>query len=441
MIDPVASPKIGQFDSASTMVRVLAAALDGQGTVGLAMPKRFDVIARASQYISPGLRSRLFSLGAANEAVRVENLSRDDGPLAARWVTSQYESRKRTNSIFIGAANGAVTDLAAGLGAPYFPQTLLSLVRRQVDPDDIDAVITHGRQMSDKLAACFPDIAIHQMHDPLNDRGNAAQAAYLRLKWRRLPEAYREFIRSRLTPGGTIFITGCDYHWPTRQLGKNHFFQLGGYGAVAPEDLLERFGYSASEDWQPRPEAEWGYDAALTADIQELANSLGARVVRLTYEAPQDLSGPISRLFMRDRKQRLFVTNFNMLAPAFIHRSGAAPYWAVFNDQKTLAKLDGFLSAHGPFERVDSLLFQNGVQAKGQATASDWLDALSAHACSARLLGLLPDQHPRDFAAFDRYRRVLRKTEGDLEEPMRRGLELNEVLDHLVFREGFGSIL
>mgnify|MGYP003147357471 CR=1 FL=1 len=106
-----------------------------------------------SQYISPGLRSRLFSLGAANEAVRVENLSRDDGPLAARWVTSQYESRKRTNSIFIGAANGAVTDLAAGLGAPYFPQTLLSLVRRQVDPDDIDAVITHGRQMSDKLAA------------------------------------------------------------------------------------------------------------------------------------------------------------------------------------------------------------------------------------------------------------------------------------------------
>ena len=113
----------------------------------------------------------------------------------------------------------------------------------------------------------------------------------------------------------------------------------------------------------------------------------------------------------------------------------------MFNDQKTLAKLDGFLSAHGPFERVDSLLFQNGVQAEGQATASDWLDALSAHACSARLLGLLPDQHPRDFAAFDRYRRVLRKTEGDLEEPMRRGLELNEVLDHLVFREGFGSIL
>ena len=114
MIDPVPSPKIGQFDSASTMVRVLAAALDGQGTVGLAMPKRFDVIARASQYIPPRLRSRLFSLGAANEAVRVENLSRDDGPLAARWVTSQYESRKRTNSIFIGAVNGAVTDLAAG---------------------------------------------------------------------------------------------------------------------------------------------------------------------------------------------------------------------------------------------------------------------------------------------------------------------------------------
>ena len=169
------------------MVRVLAAALDGQGTVGLALPKRFDVIARASQYISPRLRSRLFSLGAANEAVRVEDLSRDDGPLAAHWVTAQYKSQMRTNSIFIGAANGAVVDLAAGLGAPFLPQTLLLLVRRQVDPDDIDAVINHGQQISNKLAACFPDVAIHQMHDPLNDRGNAAQAAYLRLKWRRLP--------------------------------------------------------------------------------------------------------------------------------------------------------------------------------------------------------------------------------------------------------------
>ncbi len=220
------------------MVRVLAAAFDGQGTVGLAMPKRFDVIARASQYISPRLRSRLFSLGAANEAVRVENLSRGDGPLAVRWVTSQYESRKRTNSIFIGAANGAVTDLAAGLGAPYLQQTLLLLVRRQVDPDDIDAVITHGQQISGKLAASFPDVAIHQMHDPLNDRGNAAQAAYLRLKWRRLPEGYREFIRSRLTPGGRFLSRAAITTGPPASSGRTIFSSWVGMERLPQKTFL-----------------------------------------------------------------------------------------------------------------------------------------------------------------------------------------------------------
>ncbi len=437
----MSSLNIGQFDSASTTVRVLAAAINGQGTVGLAMPKMFDLAARASQYLPSALRTRLFSFGAANEAVQLSELSSEDGPRAARWVTSRYENVQKTRSIFIGATNGAVVDLAARLGAPWLPQTWLVLLRREVDPDDISAVIEHGTQISDRLIKYFPDVAIHQMHDPLNDRGNAAQAAYLRMKWQRLPDAYRDFIRTRLEPGGTIFINGCDYRWPTKKLGEHHFFQLGGYGAIASEDLLARYGYSANACWSQRPEAEWGYEEALTADVQELAASVGARVVRLTYEAPQALSAPIARLFMKDSSQRLFVTNFNMLAPAFIGYSGAVPYWAVFNDQKSLADLQNFLKEHGPFEGIESLLFQNGVNADGQATALEWRNVLAAHTPDARLVGLRPAHHPQDFAAFDRYRRALRDIEHNLQTPKRRTLVADEVQGWFVQQEGIGRVL
>ena len=436
----MSSTKIGQFDSASTMVRVLAAALEGQHTVGLAMPKRFNVVARASQFIPPSLRSRLFSLGAANEAIELKDLGPKDGPRAAEWVTSQYKNLRKAPAIFIGATNGAVADLAAGLGAPWLPQTFLVLVRRKVDPDDIAAVIQHGQRMTDRLADNFPGIVTQQMHDPLNDRGNAAQAAYLRMKWHRLPDAYRDFIRNHLEPGGTIFITGCRYQWPSLQLGKKHFFQLGGYGAIAAEDLLSRYGYSYSDAWQLRPEAEWGYEDALTADIQDAAAAIDARVLRLNYDDPQALSAPISRLFIKDDPRHLLVTNFNMLAPAFIQRSDAIPHWVVFNDQKSLSELANFLRTHGPFERIDSLLFQNGAEAEGQALASDWLNVLSAHTTSARLLGLSPAQHPHDFASFDRYRQSLREAEKGLRTPVRGAFNLKDVLGGLQ-REGLVSVL
>ena len=51
------------------------------------------------------------------------------------------------------------------------------------------------------------------------------------------------------------------------------------------------------------------------------------------------------------------------------------------------------------------------VLAQGQATARQWLEILQRHANRSRLVGLKMEQHPFDFAALERYRRVLRRIE------------------------------
>lgn len=58
-----------------------------------------------------------------------------------------------------------------------------------------------------------------------------AGMSYFRVKWRRLPAAYRVFLRDHLAPGGTIVISNCEIRWSTTGLGERYVFQHGAVGA------------------------------------------------------------------------------------------------------------------------------------------------------------------------------------------------------------------
>lgn len=428
-------PYVGQFDSASTLVRVIAATLDGQGSVGLGLPERFRLAARASAMVPKALRVRAYSFGALHEAVAPAELGSDAESAVAEWFVSQYSGITRSPALFIGSSNGALADLAAGMGAPWLPQTFLLLMRKPTtDVDDIRSVIAHAPSVGAPLAHAFPNAAAYQMHDPENDRLVVRHAAYFRMKWRRLPPAYRSFITSRLAPGGTIFIVGCRHPWPALRLSDRHFFQAGGHGGIGPQAILERHGLAGEPGWEMQPESEWGYDDALTDDIAEFAASQGLRVVRLLFDEPQALSAPVARFF-RDHvvhrpRRRLVVTSFNMLAPAHVLRTGSTPYWSVFNDTGSLANLEHFLRTEEPFDEIAAFLFQNGVAAQGQATAKAWQDVLHAASPCGRLVGVRLDQHPFDFAAFDRYRRAMKEMKPAVQAPSS-AIAPETVLEHL----------
>jgi hypothetical protein len=51
-----------------------------------------------------------------------------------------------------------------------------------------------------------PGLALHHMHDPVQDRLMIARMAYFRVKFLRLPRPYRAFLAHCLAPGGTVVL-------------------------------------------------------------------------------------------------------------------------------------------------------------------------------------------------------------------------------------------
>lgn len=115
--------------------------------------------------------------------------------------------RRHYPVVFVGSSNGAVVHLAAALGVPWLPQTLLLAVRTGgLDPDnpaaDMRAMTPAGRALVGGNAA----LALHHMHDPVQDRLMIARMAYFRIKFLQLPGPYRAFLANCLAPGGTVVV-------------------------------------------------------------------------------------------------------------------------------------------------------------------------------------------------------------------------------------------
>ncbi len=138
-------------------------------------------------------------------------------------------------------------------------------------------------------------------------------------KWRRLPAEYIQFLRDTLSPGATVYVLDCKFHWPVRHYGERHVFQFGGAGGMSPEEYhggserirvyLEREG-SPVRGWQPpspddwAPEAEWGFEPQLMEDLERLAQQRGLHLRRIVLDAPEDLSQPVADLYAYRYRQR-----------------------------------------------------------------------------------------------------------------------------------------
>jgi len=71
----------------------------------------------------------------------------------------------------VGSSNGAVVHLAAALGAPWLPQTLLLPVRHGgVHPDDPAGDLATAVEPARVLLAANPELVLHHMHDANQDR-------------------------------------------------------------------------------------------------------------------------------------------------------------------------------------------------------------------------------------------------------------------------------
>jgi hypothetical protein len=430
-----AARAVAGFDSASAMARILGSALHGRDAPLLAQfPGRLepavDWLAGRLERLPVPVVQAVYRRAGWADAITASRLRRVRSERLADWVVRHYP-RRRYPVVFIGSSNGAMAHLAAALGAPWLPQTLLLAVRHGgLDPDDPAADMQAMRPAGRVLVESNPDLALHHMHDPVQDRLMIARMTYFRVKFLRLPGPYRAFLDSCLAPGGTVVLVDCTLSWPTTTVGDRHVFQFGAPGGVTGREFREgsprvaqflRQQGSGRDRWWPpaadgtSPEAEWGFAEPLAEDVAALAADRGARLERLRFEEPEDLSPLIAELF-RDwyaelglPDGRLLVSSFLLMDPMLAMRTGSVPYWALFGTQPSLDRLAGYLSRAAGYDDIRLTIFPHGVESIGLPGIGEWQAVLGCARRNGQLLALEPGRYPRHFRTLTGFHRELNR--------------------------------
>ncbi|GAA5133255.1 alpha/beta fold hydrolase [Pseudonocardia adelaidensis] len=428
-----ATASIAQFDSATTFLKGTAATLHGRDLPALgAFPRPVaplvERVVPAVNLLPERLREQVYRIGSGSEAAPPGELHAVSAEALARWMVAQYPRREFPAAI-VGSSSGALAHLAAALGVPYLPQTfLLPVAQPQVHPDDPRHGLAAGRGPGRMLLDANPDVALHHMHDPNQDRLSLARMTYFRLKRRRLGPAFTGFLAETLPRGATLLVADCRLRWPVTRVGDRHVFQFGALGGMPAEefrtggvrvaDYLRRYG-SDRAGWDPppvdgdAPEAEWGFDPALWDDLRATAEERGWRLRRVTFDAPAALSPLVADLYRwwyrrRDRPaDRLLVESFVLIEPRLVLETGVVPYWSEFPVEPSAAALERYLDGVEPFEEILVTLFQHGTDGVGVAPAGRWRELSAMARRRGAFLGVDPRRHPRDFGSFGRFHRQL----------------------------------
>lgn len=439
-----AARAVAGFDSASAMTRMLGHALRGRDA---------PLQAEFPRWLEPGLDRLLAGLERLPEpavqavyrragwldAIPARQVSRIRSDKLAAWVTRQYP-RRRYPVVFAGSSNGALIHLAAALGVPWLPQTLLVAVRHGgLDPDDPAADLRAMAPAGRALTQANPDLALHHMHDPSQDRLMIARMTYFRVKWLRMPQPYRAFLTDCLAPGGTVVLTDCSLTWPVTEVGDRHVFQFGALGGASAQEFhsggervtefLRQQG-AARERWLPppadrrSPEAEWGFAGSLADDVESFAARRHLTVRRLRLNHPEDASPLVAELF-RDwysdhgrSSARLLVSSFLLMDPLAACRAGLVPYWALFGCQPTLARLEEYLSHAEKYDSIDLAVFPHGIESIGLPSVSEWQAVLDHARRGGRLLAVPARRYPRHFHALSAFHREVARLPSAAVPPM-----------------------
>jgi hypothetical protein len=426
---------VANFDSEAAMLRALGNYLRGEDfpMIGT-MPRSVEPLMKALVAlvnVLPGrVREEVYTWSGRSEAVPSKKLDQVRAEDVSRWVVSHYP-RRRYPAAVIGSSNGALVHLYCALGIPWLPQTFLVPVRRSgVHPDEPVDELQWGREPARVLLAANPELQLHHMFDPNQDRLMARRMSYFRVKRLRLGKTYERFLEGTLAEGATLFVAECALKWPTTRVGERHVFQFGALGGASPgeylrgservEDYLARYG-SHRRRWDPpepdgeRPEAEWGFEAILREDVERFAREKGYRVRRIHFEEPEDLSPLVAELHRWWYAERglptnqLLVESFILMEPWWALHTGSVPFWMVFNTEPSADRLERYLEGTDPYDHIHLMLFSHGVDSVGLAPIERWRSVLRRARKHGDFVGVDERKFPRDFATFVRYHTDLRK--------------------------------
>jgi hypothetical protein len=426
---------LADFDSASAMLTALGRFLHGRDLPMLGAVPRWAM--PAMRALSGGinrlpafLQEQVYIWSGRLEAIASRRLDRVTEAELSGWAVSQYP-RRRYPAVAIGSSNGAATHLWAAMGIPWLPQTfLIPVARSGVHPDEPEEELEWARRPARTVLDRNPDLQLHHMHDPVQDRLMVRRMSYFRLKKLSLGQTYRAFLDHCLEPGGTIFLVDCRFSWPVTDCGDRHLFQFGALGGATAEEMhaggprvaeyLRRYR-SHRTRWNPpaadiiAPEAEWGFAPPLGQDIVAYGREHGCPVHRLAFEEPEAMSPFVADLhrWWNERRglssTRLLVDSFILMEPYWTLATGSIPFWMVFNTEGSFAALHEYLSTR-VFDEIYLTLFSHGVNSIGLPSIADWRALIEHASARSKFIGVDESAFPRDFAVYARYHAALLRT-------------------------------
>lgn len=394
------------FDSGTRVVQEVAEALTGGGkSVLKCYPLGSELFLGLLSLFPENVRIAGIEWGMSlSLGERKQKL--DDFEIAdlANWCVAQYPTGKYP-TIVIGAPNGGVAHLAALLHAPFLTSSFgLAIKHPPIDPDNLDAYVMTG----DRFAAAILEraapgsIEVIDHYDPIHDRSLVKYVNFLRVKLLTLPPAYREFIRDNLVPGEKIVLVDCSYPWPQYRVGNGSYLQVGGLGALAPEDYLRRWGRDLP--LETRPESEWGCPPEFAATVMEFAAEEGIEVIEIRYRHPADYGLLSYRAYLACagvRKNQIMFDCFNYQNPCTNLQTGIPALWLPFNTEDTLSFAREFLTGR-EFQQIYLALVPSFARSPDTVSIEDWEAVLSSHG-ELRLLGIDPHAFPADTLAPFRF--------------------------------------
>ncbi len=422
---------IAGFDSATSMLISLSRFLKGKDFKGTGVMPSSEWLASIVNRLPAVWKERLYSASGPLDAVSPRHVKDINIGEFDKWVTHCYPEGNYP-VMALGASNGALIHLYAALGIPWLPQTfLIPIDKPNLHLDAPKKTLEWSVPYANQLLKNNPDVTLHHMTDPNQDRLHLSEITYFRTKKIRLGTSYEQFIRKNLMPGGTLLIIDCQYTWPTVRVGDRHVFQFGGSGGATPEEyyhgservkqLLKKYQspyttWDAPQPDEESPEAEWGFEPALLEDVHRFAETNHFKVERVTFKDPHDPSPLVADLYRHWYRQRNMLTNqlliecFALHEPFWTLRTGSIPFWMVFNTEPSADAVERYLQASDPYDDIYLMLLSHRTESIGLASIDRWNSLLAYARQKSSFIGVDPAKYPRDFGVYMRYSKALRQT-------------------------------
>jgi hypothetical protein len=418
-------PYLAGFDSGTAMLRATAAYLRGDDFPGMGtLPTALEPIATVLNQLPRQVKELIYTIGSAGEAIPPEKLGQVSSEVVSEWMVSEYP-QNNYQAVAIGSASGAMVHLCAALGMPWLPQTfLIPVLYPEIHPDEPKKALVWGREKASPLLNANPDLQLHHMYDPSQDRLTSRGMAYFRVKYLRLSSAYKRFIEQNLPTGGTIFIVECQRTWPTTRIDHRHLFQFGALGGATAQEYFDgsdrvrkylqqyqshRPYWDAPPPDGDSPEAEWGFEATLRQDIENFAHRRGYGLRRIIFAEPEHLSPFVAEFYRWWYKQRgitanrLLIESFILLEPMWALRTGSVPFWMKFNMEPSLDGIKNYLHQAEMYDQIFMILFPHGVESVGLPTIPQWREVFQYARCRGEFIGMVEADFPRNFVTLIRY--------------------------------------